>query len=65
MLVSGYWIFKGNYPYFIQHQASSVQYLAQHGVIVRFQNTLWCYRRRISNQFGSGVSGSGRREVYL
>ncbi len=22
----GYWILKGNYPYFIQHQASSIQY---------------------------------------
>jgi hypothetical protein len=24
MLVSGYWILKGNYPYFIQHQVSSI-----------------------------------------
>jgi hypothetical protein len=29
MLDAGFWIldFKGNYPYFIQHQASSIQYL--------------------------------------
>ena len=24
MMVSGYWILKGNYPYFIQHQVSSI-----------------------------------------
>jgi hypothetical protein len=24
MLVSGYWILKGNNPYFIQHQVSSI-----------------------------------------
>jgi hypothetical protein len=34
----GYWIFKDNYPYFIQHQASSIQYLAHSGINVRFHN---------------------------
>ncbi len=30
MLASGYWILKGNYPYFIQHQVSSIlQLMAQ------------------------------------
>jgi len=30
MLVSGYWILKGNYPYFIQNQVSSIcQFMAQ------------------------------------
>ncbi len=32
----GYWIFKGNYPYFIRHQASSIQYLAYSDINVCF-----------------------------
>ena len=26
-LDTGYWIFKGSFPYFIQHPASSIKYL--------------------------------------
>ncbi len=51
MLVSGYWIFKGKYPYFIQHQASSIQYLGHSGIYVRSHNFVI---------FGSGLSGLGK-----
>jgi hypothetical protein len=37
MLVSGYWIFEDKYPYFIQHQASGIQYLDHKGTIVLFK----------------------------
>ncbi len=40
MLVSGYWILKGNDPYFIQHQASSIQHLAAYGANVTFEDLL-------------------------
>ncbi len=33
---AGILVFKGNYPYFIQHQASSIQHLAHSGMIVHF-----------------------------
>jgi hypothetical protein len=60
MLDAGYWIFKGNYPYFIQHQAPSIQYLptlAQKFVFtilsywfqlvwIRTQIALFCLRNR-------------------
>ncbi len=38
MLASGYGILKDNYPYFLQHQASSIQYLAHSDKNVLFQN---------------------------
>ncbi len=50
MLVSGYWFFKGYYPYFIQHQASSIQYLARSGINVCFHDFV---------NFGSGLPGLG------
>jgi hypothetical protein len=46
----GYWVFKGNYPYFVQHQASSIQYLVHFGINVSFQNFIF---------FGPGLSGLG------
>jgi len=58
MLVSGYWILKGSYPYFItakdgiydQYQVSSIQYQP-----VKWYNCLIF----ISTLFGSGLSGLG------
>jgi hypothetical protein len=41
MLVSGYWILKGNYPYFMQYQTSSIQYLAAYGANVNFKDFLY------------------------
>ena len=50
MLVSGYWILKGNDPFLIQHQVSSIQHLAAYGANVNFEDLL---------VFGSGLSGLG------
>jgi hypothetical protein len=40
MLAAGFWIlvFKGTFPYFIQHQASRIQYLDQSGKKVRIHD---------------------------
>ena len=58
MLDAGFWIlvFKGNCPYFIQHQASSIQYpvSAHFDLNVRFQNFVI---------FGSGLSGLGYNNI--
>jgi hypothetical protein len=35
---AGILVFKGIYPYFIQHQASSIQYLVHYGINVRFHD---------------------------
>ena len=40
MLVSGYWILKGNHPHFIQDQASSIQHLAAYCANVSFKDLL-------------------------
>jgi hypothetical protein len=50
MLVSGYWILKNNYPHFIQHQVSNIQYLAAYGTNVNFKDFFI---------FGSGSTGLG------
>jgi hypothetical protein len=52
MLDSGYWILKGNYPYFIQQQASSIQYLAAYGINFNIKDFFI---------LGSGLSGLGVR----
>ena len=46
----GYWVLKDNYPYFILHRASSIQYLAHSGINVRFHNFVI---------FGTGLVGLG------
>ena len=46
MQVSGYWVLEGYDPYFIQHQASSIQHLAAYGANVNFEDLLI---------FGSGL----------
>jgi hypothetical protein len=50
MLVSGYSILKGSYPYFssIKYPVSSIQYLANCGINDRFHDVVI---------FGSGLSG--------
>jgi hypothetical protein len=48
MLVSGYSILKGSYPYFSQHQVSSSQYLDNCGGNNRFRDVVI---------LGSGLTG--------
>jgi len=53
MLVSGYSILRGKDPYFIQYQASSIQYLSSYGANVNYKALFI---------FGSGLSGLGAGE---
>jgi len=47
MLVSGYSISKGSYPYFSQHPVSSIQYIANCGINDRFHDVVIFWLRLV------------------
>jgi hypothetical protein len=62
MLVSGYWILKGNYPYFIQHPASSIQ--DQFGLLIQAER-FYSVSCQFETELRSNITSERSRRPFL